>query len=167
MKFVKILALLALLAATFAGGYLVRASKRNTPVAPARRVLFYVDGMNPAYRSDKPGVALDGMALQPVYADEPTGTTGEAKPVAVPSGTIKISPERQQLIGVKFSTVELAGDTRAIRAVGKVTFDETRVAHVHTRTDGWIEKVFVDFTGDTVTQGQRTSRPSSWATPLL
>ena len=39
-------------------------------------------------------------------------------------------------------------------SVGKVTFDETRVAHVHTRIDGWIEKVFVDFTGDFVKQGQ-------------
>ena len=35
-----------------------------------------------------------------------------------------------------------------------MTFDETRVAHVHTRIDGWIEKVFVDFTGDFVKQGQ-------------
>jgi RND family efflux transporter MFP subunit len=36
--------------------------------------------------------------------------------------------------------------------VGKVTYDETRVAHVHTRIEGWIEKVFVDFTGDIVKQ---------------
>jgi hypothetical protein len=155
MKLVKILALLTLLAATFAGGYIVRAAKQSTPAAPARRVLYYVDTMNPAFRSDKPGAALDGMALQPVYADEGTTPTGgDATRSAMPPGAIKISPERQQLIGVKFATVELAGDTRSIRSVGKVTFDETRVAHVHTRTDGWIEKVFVDFTGDTVKQGQ-------------
>src|ERR1700682_5682463 len=155
MKLVKALALLTLLAATFAGGYIVRASKRGTPAAPARRVLYYVDSMNPAYRSDKPGVALDGMALQPVYADEGAATTGsDGTPSSLPPGAIKISPERQQLIGVKFATVELAGDTRSIRAVGKVTFDETRVAHVHTRTDGWVEKVFVDFTGDLVKQGE-------------
>ena len=154
MKLVKILALLALIAAAFAGGYVVRASKRNTPAAPGRRVLYYADTMNPAYRSDKPGAALDGMALQPVYADEGTAPGGDAPRSAMPPGAIKISPERQQLIGVKFTTVELAGDTRSIRSVGKVTFDETRVAHVHTRTDGWIEKVFVDFTGDTVKQGQ-------------
>ena len=41
-----------------------------------------------------------------------------------------------------------------MRTVGKVTYDETRIAHVHTRVDGWIEKVFVDFTGDFVKQGQ-------------
>ena len=157
MKLVKALALLTLLAATFAGGYIVRASKRGTPAAPARHVLYYVDSMNPAYRSDKPGVALDGMALQAVYADEPTattGTSGDATRASVPPGAIKISPERQQLIGVKFATVELAGDARSIRTVGKVTSDETRVAHVHTRIDGWIEKVFVDFTGDIVKQGE-------------
>lgn len=155
MKLVKILALLTLLAATFAGGYIVRASKRSASAAPARRVLYYVDTMNPAYKSDKPGAAPDGMALEPVYADEDAAPSGrEARRSSLPPGAIKISPERQQLIGVKFATVELAGDTRAIRAVGKVAFDETRVAHVHTRTDGWIEKVFVDFTGDTVKQGQ-------------
>ena len=155
MKLAKILALLTLLAVAFASGYLARASKRNAAATSGRRVLYYVDSMNPAFRSDKPGAALDGMALQPVYADEGTGLPGgDPTRSAMPPGSIKISPERQQLIGVKFATVDLAGDTRAVRSVGKVTFDETRVAHVHTRTDGWIEKVFVDFTGDTVTQGQ-------------
>jgi RND family efflux transporter MFP subunit len=158
MKLVKVFALLTLLAATFASGYLVRASKRATPAAPARRVLYYVDTMNPAYRSDKPGVAPDGMALEPVYAEagssEPSALSPQPSALSHDSAAILISPERQQLIGVKFATVELTGDTRSIRAVGKVTYDETRVAHVHTRIDGWIEKVFVDFTGDTVKQGQ-------------
>jgi len=159
MKLLKLLALLALLAATFASGYLIRASKRGTPARAVaeRRVLYYVDAMNPAYHSDKPGVAPDGMALEPVYADEPTAATGaigEATRASVPPGAIRISPERQQLIGVKFATVEWDGQTRLIRTVGKVTYDETRVAHVHTRFDGWIEKVFVDFTGDTIKQGE-------------
>jgi hypothetical protein len=78
MKLVKILALLTLLAATFASGYIVRASKRGTPAqaGAGRRVLYYVDAMNPAYKSDKPGAAPDGMALEPVYADETTAATG-------------------------------------------------------------------------------------------
>ena len=52
------------------------------------------------------------------------------------------------------ATVEQGGTSRSIRTVGKVTFDETRVSHVHTRIEGWIEKVFVDFTGDIVKAGQ-------------
>jgi multidrug efflux pump subunit AcrA (membrane-fusion protein) len=146
--------------------------------------------MNPAYKSDKPGIAPDGMALQPVYADEvaTTGTAGQrilyyrdpqkpdyvadkpglnpetgnrlepvyapASPPSVPPGSINIPPERQQLIGVKFATVERGGGTRAIRTVGKVSADETRVGHVHTRIDGWIENVFVNFTGDVVTRDE-------------
>jgi len=119
-------------------------------------VLYYVDAMNPAFKSDKPGTAPDGMALQPVYAEapeRPSGTTDT--PVAsAPPGAVKISPERQQLIGVKFATAELDSEARVIRTVGKVTYDETRVAHVHTRVDGWVEKVFVNFTGDIVKQGE-------------
>jgi membrane fusion protein, copper/silver efflux system len=189
MKIVRAFAALLVITLAFGGGYLLRSTKATQNSPKGRTILYYVDTMNPAYRSDKPGVAPDGMALQPVYADEATstGTSGHAilyyqdphnpayhadrpglnpetgntlEPVyadatpAAPPGAIKISPERQQLIGVKFATVELSGQARSIRSVGKVTFDETRVAHVHTRIDGWIEKVFVDFTGDFVKQGE-------------
>lgn len=161
MKLLKTLAILVLLAGTFAGGYIVRATTTHSgSVQAGRRVLYYVDPMHPAYTSDKPGVAPDcGMTLEPVYADEAaaTGTSGQAGPadgLTVPPGAIMISPERQQMIGVKFTTVENGGATRAIRAVGKVAADETRIGHVHTRIDGWIEKVFVDFTGDVVQKGE-------------
>ena len=193
MKIVKVLAALLVVTLAFGGGYVIRATKSPGSAAKGRQILYYVDPMHPAYKSDKPGVAPDcGMTLEPVYADEAASTgTGEhaghtvlyyqdpqdtkyradkpglnpetgntLEPVyaeatpPVPPGAIKISPERQQLIGVKFATVELSGQARSIRSVGKVTFDETRVAHVHTRIDGWIEKVFVDFTGDFVKQGQ-------------
>ncbi|MBI3493772.1 MAG: efflux RND transporter periplasmic adaptor subunit [Acidobacteria bacterium] len=153
MKLLKLLALLALLAATFASGYGVRASKR-TANATGRRVLYYVDPMHPSYKSDKPGTAPDcGMTLEPVYADGPA-TSGARPQAAVPAGAIRVPLERQQLIGVKFTTVESGGTSRSIRTVGRVTFDETRVAHVHTRIEGWIEKVFVDFTGDVVKRGE-------------
>jgi RND family efflux transporter MFP subunit len=166
MKLLKTFALLVLLAATFAGGYLMRASKRSAPAAGQRRVLYYIDPMHPAYKSDKPGIAPDcGMQLEPVYADgggsalsglSPQPPALTPSPVALSPGStaIHIAPERQQLIGVKFATVEWDGSSRSIRTVGKVTFDETRVTHVHTRIEGWIEKVFVDFTGDVVKTGQ-------------
>jgi multidrug efflux pump subunit AcrA (membrane-fusion protein) len=152
------LGLLMLLAATFAGGYLMRAVTHPPAAQSGRRVLYYVDPMHPAYTSDKPGIAPDcGMRLEPVYADEsgaPTATTGEDDESSLPPGAIRISPERQQTIGVRFATVESGVASRTIRTVGKVAVDETRVGHVHTRIDGWIEKVFVDFTGDVVTKGE-------------
>ena len=188
MKLLKTAFALIALAGVFASGYIVRAIKQPTVTTNTRRILYYVDPMHPAYKSDKPGVAPDcGMQLEPVYADEgatPTATSGrkilyyrdphktsytsdkpglnpetgntlepvyaEASKTTAPLGAIRISPERQQMIGVKFATVEPGGGTRAIRTVGRVTVDETRIGHVHTRIDGWIEKVFVDFTGDIV-----------------
>jgi RND family efflux transporter MFP subunit len=155
MRLLKLLGLTAIVAAAFGGGYIVRASRHATPAPPARRILYYVDAMNPAFKSDEPGLAPDGMALQPVYAEDigAPAAAGDAAS-APPAGAIRISPERQQLIGVTFATAALDDEARSIRTVGKVTYDETRVAHVHTRINGWIEKVFVDFTGDVVAQGQ-------------
>jgi membrane fusion protein, copper/silver efflux system len=158
MKIAKVVVALLVVVLAFAGGYIVRATKSAASASKGRRVVYYVDPMHPAYKSDKPGVAPDcGMTLEPVYADEPAGVGGPAYADKTPTpkpGAINISPARQQLIGVKFATVDFDSQPRSIRAVGKVTFDETRVAHVHTRIDGWIEKVFVDFTGDFVKQGQ-------------
>ena len=54
----------------------------------------------------------------------------------------------------RYGTAEYAPAGETIRAVGKVAVDETRVTHVHTRTEGWIEKVYVNFTGGAVTKGQ-------------
>ncbi len=150
----KTLAAVAALAATFSGGYLAR--DRWRPAAPAaRRILYYVDPMHPSYTSDKPGIAPDcGMPLEPVYADDVQHGGVPLETEAGPAGAIRISPDRQQLIGVKYATVEAGGASRTIRAVGKVAVDETRIGHVHTRVDGWIDQMFVDFTGDAVVKGQ-------------
>ncbi len=158
MKLPKMFTLLALIAGGFGAGYALRATRPATAPTTSRRILYYVDPMHPAYKSDKPGTAPDcGMQLEPVYADDGATPTGTAGPNGAPAGhpgAIRIAPERQQLIGVKFATVESAGGSRAMRTVGKVTADETRIGHVHTRIDGWIEQVFVNFTGDAVTKGQ-------------
>lgn len=194
MKPLKVVLALVVVTVAFAGGFVVRAVKYDRPGASRsteRRVLYYVDPMHPAYKSDQPGIAPDcGMQLEPVYADEdaaPVATSGkkilyyrdpqqpnyvadkpgvnpetanalepvyESGAAAVPAGAMKISPARQQTIGVRFATVEAGGATRGIRTVGKVAVDETRVGHVHTRIEGWIEKVFVDFTGDVVKKGE-------------
>ncbi|HEY6893154.1 MAG TPA: efflux RND transporter periplasmic adaptor subunit [Rhodanobacteraceae bacterium] len=157
MKLLKLTLALIVLAVAFGAGYVVRTTRpaeAAAAAAGARRVLYYVDPMHPAYTADKPGIAPDcGMQLEPVYADAAGAgrSNGRGTP---PAGAIRISPERQQTIGVRFATVDYDTFARAIRAVGNVTFDETRVAHVHTRIDGWVEKVLVDFTGDVVRRGQ-------------
>lgn len=125
------------------------ASQEKRAAAGERKILYWVDPMHPAYKSDKPGTAPDcGMDLVPVYADE--SPTAEK----LPPGAVKISPQKQQLIGVRFGTVELLPVRKTIRAVAKLTYDETRIAHVHTKFEGWIDQVFVDYVGKLVRKGQ-------------
>jgi RND family efflux transporter MFP subunit len=69
-------------------------------------------------------------------------------------GAVRISPEKQQLIGVKYGMPSFGTSVKTIRAVGKVAPDEKRIVHVHTRIDAWIDKVFVDFTGKSVEENQ-------------
>src|SRR5262245_15089336 len=76
IKLLKTLVAVVALAAMFAGGDIVRATKHSGP-SDGRRVLYYADPMHPAYKSDKPGVAPErGMPLEPVYADEGPAATG-------------------------------------------------------------------------------------------
>lgn len=56
---------------------------------------------------------------------------------------IQISPEKQQLIGVKTEQVARRKMAQEIRAVGIVESDETKIAHVHVKFDGWIRDMFV------------------------
>ncbi|MCL5744247.1 MAG: efflux RND transporter periplasmic adaptor subunit [Acidobacteria bacterium] len=191
MKIARVLLFFVLLAAAFWGGYVYKG--RMKPGAAGRKILYWVDPMHPAYKSDKPGIAPDcGMKLEPVYADGngPAGTevqpvgkilyyrdpkqpdyhaekpglnpeTGneleavyENSPESMPPGSIRVRPEKQQLIGVRYGTAELTSASKTIRAVGKVTYDETLIAHVHTRVEGWLDKVYADFTGQMIRKGQ-------------
>lgn len=123
-------------------------NKRNAQPEAHKRILYYVDPMHPGYKSDKPGVAPDcGMTLVPVYEDDSAHETGQ-------TGHLEISPEKQQLIGVEFGQAELTQATSSFHANGKVAQDETRVVRVHSKIEGWIEQVSVDFTGARVEKGQ-------------
>src|ERR1017187_7789672 len=106
MKLLKTILALVLLAAAFFGGYAYKtwfhASDTASPAAGGRKILYYIDPMHPAYKSDKPGVAPDcGMKLEPVYADSgPAATATDLS--TLPMGTIQMSAEKQQQIGVQY-----------------------------------------------------------------
>jgi RND family efflux transporter MFP subunit len=113
-----------------------------------RKVLYWQDPMHPAYKSDKPGVAPDcGMDLVPVYEGGETASD-------LPEGAFQISAEKQQLIGVTYGEAAYQQVSKTLRAVGRLAYDETKVSHVHTKIEGWIEDVYVDFVGKLVTKGQ-------------
>ncbi len=78
----------------------------------------------------------------------------EGKVKEVTPGTVQISPEKQQLIGVKIGTAEMKPLEKVIRTVGRVDYDEKRIVTVSPKIGGWIEDLFVDFTGKYVMKGE-------------
>lgn len=112
-----------------------------------RAVLYYRDPTATSYTSTTAGVnPATGSRLEPIYA--------RAASTPHEPGAIRISMDRQQLAGVRYGTAEFTEVGRTLRTAGSVSYDETRLQHVHARTDGWIEKVFVNFTGQVVRAGQ-------------
>jgi len=67
--------------------------------------------------------------------------------------TFTVSPERQQLIGVKTQPALVRHMDKEIRTVGVVAIDETKIYNVQTKVSGWIDEVFVDFTWQHVNIG--------------
>jgi len=98
----------------------------------------------------KPGTTemeeMKGMTMESIQK--------EGKVQEVAPGTVQISPERQQLIGVKFGTVEIRPLERVIRTVGRIDYDEKRTTTVSLKVGGWIEDLYVDFTGKYVRKGE-------------
>jgi multidrug efflux pump subunit AcrA (membrane-fusion protein) len=110
-----------------------------------RKVKYWVSPMDPGYVRDKPGKAPCGMDMVPVYEEE--GTTAA-------EGTIAVSPNVVQTMGVRTSKVELQPLSRTIRAVGKVMYDERQLSLVNTKINGWVERLYVKATGDPIRKGQ-------------
>ena len=78
----------------------------------------------------------------------------EGKVQEVSSGAVQISPEKQQLIGVKIGAVESKTLEKVIRSVGRVDYDEKRIVTVSPKIGGWIEDLYIDFTGKFVRKGE-------------
>jgi len=76
-----------------------------------------------------------------------------AKTDSSPAPTIFVPPEKQQLIGMRSVAAEMGTLTKEIRIVGKVTYDETHLTHVHSKVSGYIEEVFADSIGKPVRAG--------------
>jgi Cu(I)/Ag(I) efflux system membrane fusion protein len=150
---VKKTLVLLLIGAAWVGGY-GYGRWYGKPVAAAgasaRKPLYWVDPMHPWYKSDKAGAAPDcGMKLVAVYE-------GEEKKYdqRMPGGAVQITTEKQQLIGVQFGEARYETVTASVRAGARVTLDETKIAKVQPRLEGWIDQVFADFTGKRVAKGE-------------
>ena len=127
-----ILAVAAVLAALGVASYGIRAWNEKTRAAGAQVT-------HPAAMPDMP---IAGGHAQPTA---PAGT---------PRGDVTIDPRRQQLIGVRTVPVKRQAVDQTIRAVGLVRYDETRLADINLKVEGWIRDLYVDYTGQFVRKGQ-------------
>lgn len=71
-----------------------------------------------------------------------------------PPGSVRLSADRQQFLGVVLTPVNKRSLAREVRTVGRVEYDERKLAFVNTKFAGWIERLDVDFTGVYVRKGQ-------------
>ena len=88
-----------------------------------------------------PGMDMGGGAKAP-------------RPEGVSDKAVQISPERQQLIGVRTATVTHQALDSTVRTVGTLAYDETRVTQIHTKIAGWVDRLYVDYVGKLVQRGQ-------------
>ena len=112
--------------------------------AISREVVYWVAPMDANFRRDEPGLSPMGMDLVPVYAN----------PLGEEPGVVTIDPTVAANLGVRSEAAQLGALPRRIETVGYISYDEDTVQHVHTRVEGWIEKLETKATGDRVKKGQ-------------
>ena len=119
------------------------AAEQSQPAKGDRKILYYRNPMGLPDTSPVPKKDTMGMDYIPVYADEQDDP-----------GTVKVSLDKIQRIGVKTEKVGTQSLARAVRAVGMVDHDETLLTIVAVRSEGFIEDLFVNKTGQHVKQGE-------------
>ncbi len=169
-KKVRMLPLVALAAFVLALALLVAGlpgcgERKAKPKAEEEAAVYYCP-MHPSYTSDRPGECpICGMDLVKAEPAAPAESSGAAPPHSMHGGMddsamveghipVTIPAEQLQRIGVSLTRARRGPATKTIRAVGKVEADESRLHHVHTRVDGWIGELYINYTGEMVRKGE-------------
>jgi RND family efflux transporter MFP subunit len=113
------------------------------PVKKERKILYYRAPMNPSEVYDKPGKSRMGMDLVPVYED------------AGGDGVVTINAAIQQNMNVKIDEVEEKTIYTEIVTNGILRTDERKEYIVTTKIGGWIEKMYVNYTGQEIKEGEK------------
>lgn len=138
---VLIVASAAIVIVWYGGGFRSKAPVVGGPSAPREPIAQTLRNGDHA--------GHEGASTPPAQNKPPAASEMQMAP-----GAVMVSPERQQLIGLKTGLVEYRSIERTIRTVGVVEFDERRLADVNIKIEGWIESLLVNFTGEPVKKGQ-------------
>jgi Cu(I)/Ag(I) efflux system membrane fusion protein len=117
----------------------------TAPEKPSRKILYYKNPMGLADTSAVPKKDSMGMDYTPVYADEDAPTD---------DGMLQLSTEKIQKLGVKTAMAMTQRVVRGVRSLGVVETDERRLHNISLRFDGYVERLLVNVTGQTVSAGQ-------------
>ena len=117
---------------------------------PAAEKQLYTCGMHPQIIQDHPGnCPICGMKLEPVRKQQPSEQSSVESNAAITVDSATI-----QTMGVRIGEVTEGPLERSIRTVGVVDFNETALTDVTAKFKGWIDKLFVDATGQAVKKGE-------------
>lgn len=139
-------------AVSFLAGSYRRQSSAVHTAASGRRILYYYDPMHPAYKSDKPGIAPDcGMELEPFYEGDEAAEKGER----MPADAVKVSPDKQQMLGIHVEPAAAARVSHTARLLGRVAADENRIYRLNSAVEGWVRRTEDRVTGSLVKKDDR------------
>ncbi len=144
------LVLLIVLIIAGAGGIAGYRAYRAKATPQVKAVQLWTCPMHPSVIRDHPGTCpICGMTLVPLEETKPRVPSQVAE-----HGVVEIAPDKQQLIGVVTTRAEMRDLNTQVRAVGQVVVNEQRLSDVHTKVEGFIEKLYVNQTGQLVRKGQ-------------
>ncbi|EOG6960064.1 efflux RND transporter periplasmic adaptor subunit, partial [Aeromonas salmonicida] len=139
----KLLVSALLLALGAGGGYWAAKQTGDGATAKEKTPLYWVNPMDPRDKRDGPAKDNMGMDFIPVYEEQKSGSPG----------TVTISPEIQQNLGVRLAKVERLPIHQQIETVGYVGYDEDRLEAVNARMAGWIRTLAIKSEGQKVAKG--------------
>ena len=111
-----------------------------------------------------PRSKASGLKPQPLNGGTHTDTDTDTGTSSPAPGTVRITPEKQQVIGVRTGVVGKAAVEHFIRTVGRIVPDEKRVYRLVAGTDGWIRETYNNDTGTLVKKDERLA---SFYSPLF
>lgn len=103
-----------------------------------------------------PGMDMSGKtATEQSSSGSSNNSSGQMAGLeSMPAGTVMLDPATQQEINVTYTKVRRAHLTRTIQTVGLVQMDDEKIARVHVKVAGWINKVYLNYVGKLIKRGQ-------------
>ncbi|SGY98512.1 efflux RND transporter periplasmic adaptor subunit [Moritella viscosa] len=125
--------------------YAKKSQTTATQNTAAQEPLYWVAPMDANYRHDKPGQSPMGMDLIPVYKDASTEND---------AGLVTISSRVENNLGVRTQMAQRRPFITQINTVGMLEFNQDSLWQINSRVSGWIDKLYINNTGEYVTKGQ-------------